>query len=288
MPYYPKSKYTKAKSAGQGEFVVRETQEYYEGLYVETFNGKYFAGSSPLATGIELEKVKDHQLLLDEGIPFGFGILANSLAGFFNKKPTNSEKQTGVAKRYFVQDLNDNKIVETDRATYAQTKLQVPNRNFAEVDWIIKGPAKDAMFGNYPFEGAESKNKKTIQALNKTMPGISTFVTDYKYLVQEPVIVQPQDKTSQTFVEQDFNTQVENDRKANFDTRKSRRAAPPGFHYMPDGTLMSDSEMVNNPSMKNSQMSNNSNITNTSSNMNTNTNTNNSNTSNNSSTPSSY
>ena len=220
MPYYPKSKYSKPKSAGQEEFVLKTTREYYKGYYVETFNKKYFAGTSPLS-GIELEKVKEHQLGLDEGIPFAFGILASSLAGFFNKKPTNSEKQTGVAKRYFVQDLNDNKIVETDRTTYAQTKLQVPNRNFAEVDWIIKGPAKDAMFGNYPFEGAESKNKKTIQALNKIMPGISTFITDYAYLVEEPVVVvQQQEKTSQTFIQRDLDIQLDNDRKANFDTRE--------------------------------------------------------------------
>jgi hypothetical protein len=92
--------------------------------------------------------------------------------------------------------------------------------SFAEVDWIIKGPAEDKMFGKYPFEGAESKNRKTIQALEKTMPGISTFVTDYKYLVEELAIAQPQDKTSQTFTEQDTDIRLENDRKANFDLKK--------------------------------------------------------------------
>ena len=89
-----------------------------------------------------------------------------------------------------------------------------------EVDWIIKGPAEDVMFGNYKYEGAESKNKKTIQALETTMPGISTFVTDYKYLVEDPIITQPQELASQTFTQQDIDTQLENDRKANFDLRK--------------------------------------------------------------------
>lgn len=219
MPYYPKSKYSKPKSAGQEEFVLKTTKEYYKGYYVETFDKKYFAGTSPL-DGIELEKVKEHQLGLDEGIPFAFGILANSLGGFFRKKPTNSEKERGVTKRYFVQDLNNNKIAETDKVSYVQTKLQVPNRNFLEVDWVIKGPAKDQMFGNYLYEGAETRNRKTIQALEKNMPGISTFITDYKELVEEPVIVPPQDKTSQTFVERDANEQLQNDRKANFDLRK--------------------------------------------------------------------
>ena len=94
------------------------------------------------------------------------------------------------------------------------------NNTFAEIDWIIKGPAEDTMFGKYPFEGAESRNRKAIQALEKTMPGISTFVTDYRYLVEEPVVVQPQDMTSETFTELDISTQLENDRKANFDTKE--------------------------------------------------------------------
>jgi len=223
--YYPKSKYSKPKSAGENEFVVTETQDYYKGFYVKTFDGKYFAGKSPLETGTELEKVKDHQLGLDEGIPFPIGILAGvlgaALGGFFKKKITNSERASGKAKRCFVQDKNNNKIVEADcNTTYLQTKKEVTNRGFAEIDWIIKGPAEDKMFGKYPFEGAESKNRKTIQALEKTMPGISTFITDYKYLVEEPVVVQQQEKTSQTFIEQDQQTQIENFRKANFDTKK--------------------------------------------------------------------
>lgn len=219
MPYYPKAKYSKPISAGPGEFVDKKTQKEYKGYFVKTFNKKYFAGKSPMETGIELEKVKDHELGLDEGIPALIGILAGSLGGFFKKKPTNSEKENGVTKRYFVQDLNNNKIVETDKVAFTQTKLTVPNRNFAQIDWIIKGPAQDQMFGNYPFEGAASKNKKTIQGLEKTMPGISTFITDYSYLVVEPVVRQPQDSTTQTFVETDPQVQLEEGRKARFDIR---------------------------------------------------------------------
>jgi len=218
--YYPEVKYTKPQSAGPGEFVEAQTQQYYKGLYVKTSDNKYFAGSSPIDTGIELEKVKDHANGLDEGIPFIFGILAGSVGGFFAKKLTKSERENGIAKRYFVQDRNDNKILETDKTTYLQTKKQVANRNFLEVDWIIKGPAEDKMFGNYPFEGAESKNKKAIQALESQMKGISTFITDYKYLVEEPVLAQQQQLTSQSFTEQDADTQLQNDRKANFDLRK--------------------------------------------------------------------
>ena len=49
---------------------------------------------------------------------------------------------------------------DTDLDTYLQAKNTLVNSIFAQVDWIVKGPAEDKMFGNYPFEGAESKNKK--------------------------------------------------------------------------------------------------------------------------------
>lgn len=218
--YYPKSRYTEPKSASPGEFVIKSTQEEYKGTYVETFNSKYYGGSSPLDTGIELEKVKEPQAGLDEGRPNYFGILAESAGGFFQRLLTKAEKSKGVAKRYFVQDKNTNKIVETDKANFLQTQQQVMSRRFLEVDWIVKGPADDRVFRTYKYEGAASKNKKTIQALEKQMPGISTFIKDYGYLVEQPVAVVQQNLTTQTIVEKDVDVSLENSRKANFDTRK--------------------------------------------------------------------
>ena len=244
MPYYPQSKYSKPKKASLGAFAEKLSQEPYKGSYVKTSDSKYYSGKSPMDTGIELEKVTNN--LRDTVLAVGMGILGATIAGFFKKKLTQSEKEKGVAKRYFVQDKNNNKIVETDKATYLQTQKEVPNRNFAEVDWIIQGPAEDMMFGEYPYEGAESKNKKTIQALDpqmngissfisdykylvedpatldatSQMKGISTFITDYKYLIEDPSTVATPEVTSQTFIQPEGDTQLENSRKANFDLRK--------------------------------------------------------------------
>jgi hypothetical protein len=218
MPYYPETKYSKPKSASLGAFTEKVSQKPYKGLYVETFDKKYYSGKSPMDTGVELEKVTNN--FRDTVVVVGMGILGATIAGFFKKIPTSSEREKGVTKRYFVQDKNNNKIVETDKTTYLQTKKQVTNRNFAEADWIIEGPAEDKMFGKYPYEGAESKNKKTIQALESQMKGISTFITDYKYLVEDPAATEKPQLTSETFTEKDANTQLQNDRKANFDQRR--------------------------------------------------------------------
>ena len=76
------------------------------------------------------------------------------------------------------------------------------------------------MFGKYPFEGAASKNRKTILALEKDMPGISLFVTNYSLYVEEPVSVAQNQLTSETQVEKDALVELDNSRKANFDLRK--------------------------------------------------------------------
>lgn len=210
--YIPKSRYKKAKSTQGGEFLELVSKKDYKGFYIETYKGKFYAGKTPEENGLELEKVTRTAF----ATPIG---LLGLFAGFFKKKPTQSEKEKGVTKRNFIQDRNNNKIIETDPDTYQQAKETLVNNVFAEVDWIIQGPVEDIMFGKYPYEGAESKNRKAIQALEKTMPGISTFVTDYKYLVEEPVVVQPQDLTSETLIELNLKTQIDNNRKANFDTR---------------------------------------------------------------------
>lgn len=230
--YQPKGSYRKPKSTSGGEFVELQSREPYKGFYIQDYRGRYYAGKTPEEGGVELEKeskLKD-QLARLVGAK---AMLPGLLAGFFKKKPTQSEIDKGVTKRNFIQDKDNNKITETDPETFALAKQTLPNSTFVEVDWVIGGPANDVMYGKYPYEGAESKNRKAIEALEKTMPGISTFVTDYKYLVEDTTtttqsiqaatkagVVQPPSTQQDTFVEQDPDITLENSRKANFDTRK--------------------------------------------------------------------
>ena len=212
--YIPKSKYKKPKSTSGGDFIELESKKPYKGFYIETYKGKFYAGKRPEENGLELQKLPKKSL----GLPLGLLAL---FRGFFKKKPTQSEIDKGIMKRYFIQDKNNYKVQETDSDTYQQAKEVLVNSTFAEIDWILKGPAEDTIFGNYKYEGATSKNRKAIKALEKVMPGISTFVTNYTYLVEEPVVAaQQQEKTSETFIERDVDIQLDNDRKANFDTRK--------------------------------------------------------------------
>jgi len=206
--YIPKGSYRKVKSTNGDEFIEVLSKKLYKGFYIEDLKGNFYGGSTPQENGPELVK-----------IPRLGSAKPGLVGGFFINKVTQSEREKGVLARYFIQDKNNNKITEVDKPTYLQAQKNLVNTNFAQTDWIIKGPAENQMFGNYPFEGAESKNKKTIQALESQMKGISTFITDYKYLVEDPATTQKPQLTSETFTELDAATQLENDRKANFDLR---------------------------------------------------------------------
>ena len=215
--YIPETRYQKPKSTGGGEFNIKKTGEDYKGKYIETFDKKYYAGSTPEENGDELEKV-------NEEFPIGLAfaalpVLLGLLKGFFKPKLKKGDKEKGFTKRFFVQDKKNNKIQETDQETYLQAN-GLANLNLAQVNWIIKGPAEDKNFNGYPFEGAASKNKKAINALESQMPGISTFITDYAFLVEDLATGQKPTLSTSTEVEKDPQTQLENDRKANFDLKK--------------------------------------------------------------------
>ena len=222
--YIPGNRLAESKSSPGGEFVIKGTSNEYRGNYIETFDGKYYAGNSLSLMGAELERVGTlgkEDTLIGGVTATATPLLLGLLQKLFKKQPTPQELQKGVAKRYFIQDKNNNKIVETDKETYILAQKELLNRRFAETNWIIKGPAEDQIVNGYSFEGAISRNKKTIQKLEIQIPGISSHITDYGFLVAEPL--QPSKNNpipTETYTEQDPITQLENSRKANFDLRK--------------------------------------------------------------------
>ena len=214
--FIPDGSYKKAKYTPGFAFVVESTGENYKGYYIEDSNGKFYSGKAPGKDTVDLKKLDNKPTSkLKQGLRAALIALALGLAG---KVISSMEKQNGKTKRYFVQDKTTTKIAETDKDTFNEAKVEMTNQNFAQVDWIIAGPAEDQTFNGYPYEGAASKNKKAIQALESQMPGISAFVTDYSYLVEEPTEKPVADVETQTV--KDSDTTLQNSRKANFDTKQ--------------------------------------------------------------------
>jgi hypothetical protein len=114
--YVASTRVAKAKSTRGGEYLVKETSEDYVGLYIKTYNSKYFAGKTIEEGGKELVPVNETFPL--GGVFATVPIVLGLLKGFFTPKPTKGDKNRGTTKRYFTQDKNNNKIVETDKDTF--------------------------------------------------------------------------------------------------------------------------------------------------------------------------
>ena len=220
--YLPESKYKKAKKATFGEFVVKATQESYEGYYIETYRKQYFAGQTPEQNGVELEKVEKTSGFPDVSGYVGKGLsLLALLQSAFKKQLSQDEINKGIAKRYFVQDNRNKKISETSQELFEQGKKDIPDFIYKEVPWNISNPADDVIINGAKFQGSESRNKETIQNLEKEMPGISKFITDYRYLIPETQVNTPAEQArTQTQLIKDPNAGREDFRKASFDLRK--------------------------------------------------------------------
>lgn len=218
--YIPKSSYTEPKYTLGREYTIKDTGEEYVGYYIEASRGKFYSGKSPQQGGGELLKIEKERLI-NQGAKAGiFALLATLAKGFFKPKMSSIDKERGFTIRYFIQDKNNNKIVETDRETYLEAQKELLNNRFVQVNWTIKGPAENSVIAGYPYEGAASKNRKAIAAVEKQIPGISTFITDYSLLVEEPVPATVNELSSNIVTLKDPDIALENSRKANFDTKK--------------------------------------------------------------------
>lgn len=207
--YIPESQYRKPNYTSGGEFLIESTLVPYKGFYIETSKKNYIAGKSPEESGENLIKISDTL----QTVP---SVINSIRAGIFIPMLKKGDVKKGITKRYFIKDKVTNKIVETDLQTYQQAR-RIPSKILAEVDWNIKAPAEDLVINGYTYEGSASKNKKLIQSLEKTIPGISSFITDYSLLIQS---LQPSTSTTQTV---SINNSADEDlkifKKANFDKK---------------------------------------------------------------------
>lgn len=211
--YIPVNRVTQTKVAEQDQFEVKTTGKPYESFYIEDSQGQYYATGLSEQIGEELLKVGNTETDLRKKPPLSFSQLIGTFVPFLKK----GDLKRGISKRYFIKDKVTGKIVEIDLQTFQQAK-RLPSKILAEVDWNIKAPAEDMMINGYTLEGSASKNKKLIQALEKIMPGISNFVTDYSLLIQP---LQPKPEVTQTVVVSDSpEVDLENSRKANFDKKE--------------------------------------------------------------------
>lgn len=172
--YLPKSKYKGNKHTAGGEFVVARGG-IYRGWYYERFDGKYFTGKEPGNNDKEIQRIEDavENYNTPSTLPFASDIIA----------PTESERKRGRFTRYFLQDRRNKKIVEVKKAKYDEY-LPIKYVQNLTLVWLLQGPSQDIYHKNYKYEGAATKNEKTVVSADNTMKGLKEFIKDYTKFVE--------------------------------------------------------------------------------------------------------
>lgn len=169
--YLPKSKYKAAKYTRGEEFTLPSGKPY-TGWYFETYKQEFYTGESPGTNNKLLTQLSK-------------GSVEENTLRFIPQRVDEStlDRTKPTFKRYYIQDTRNKRIIEVLKETYYKFTSKIYIKG-VEVEWRIKGPAETVFKGKYLYEGAESKNKKTIEGFNNLIPGLKDYIKDYKEFVE--------------------------------------------------------------------------------------------------------
>ena len=175
--YIPKHQYqVKNILDPEGRVSFEDGSTFATGKYVELSNGmKYYVPEDDLKKGI-FDRAKKLVIDTDNLNP---KLALSFLKRFLPTRPSSKAKIT----RYFMKNKVDGKIVEIDRETFDRFYDGEPSHiTFAQLPWYIAGPLYDVTENNMTLEGTVNKNKKELDILERTFPGIKSYVTDLTFL----------------------------------------------------------------------------------------------------------
>jgi len=165
----PRSKYSDPKHTPGKEFLL--SGKDYVGWYVVTYQDKYFTGKLLDSSSKQLVPVQQ------QSPPRLDVFIAQPVT------PTEDDRIAGIWNRYFIQNRKTKAIIEVSKQRY-QAFDRKGNFSRAELKWKLKGPADNVNKGPYTYFGAEHINRVNTQALENTIPGISSFIKDYSEFVE--------------------------------------------------------------------------------------------------------
>lgn len=161
------------KFAKAGMFKFK-TGQSYEGAYVETSTGKFYAGEKPGDESLEL-------IYDDSEISPAISEETEEFVGI-SIYPEPSDYKRGFMMRYFLKKDTSDKIIEVTKNRYDRsiTKLFFKGTS---IKWILEKPVKDIFNQGYLYKGAATRNKENTQKGNLELKGLVTFITEYDKFV---------------------------------------------------------------------------------------------------------
>lgn len=173
--YLPKSKYSSPKHTPGDSFLLNDKP--YVGWYIELSTGEFYTGKVFDSKSVKLQIVSNtagsNTELIESAPPF-YGVKTS---------PSSRDIQNKTWTRYFLQDKRNSRIVEVDKERYGSFRVK-PYIVRVTLDWVLQGPAENLIINGYQYYGAAHKNKAAAEALEPTMPGLSTFIKNYAEFVE--------------------------------------------------------------------------------------------------------
>lgn len=157
--YLPKNQY-KIRQAHGGEFITPDGTPY-TGPYIETSTGTVYSGNSLNGKKNIILPSKEADTLEIER-PF------NDYYG-----PTEKDYENKQYTRYFTRSRRG-KFTEMNKEQWLVKRNQ-KGLTAGQLTWLLTGPVQDGKYKGIPFKGTSTKNRETLQKLERQFPGISDF-----------------------------------------------------------------------------------------------------------------
>ena len=192
--YYTADEITNNLYTSGSEFMTEDNAEYI-GLYHayttgerytnETWNSKI---SKRLLPFTRFDTTNEQYFLLKPNIILNYEIPTTSAAVI-----TKQDINNGYVNRYFLQKINETKILEVNQTTYEKWASNIIDKklyNATSLQWSITGNIEDITIGGVLTMGIISKNKQAIETASSTipdlalvLPNLAQYYTDINYFI---------------------------------------------------------------------------------------------------------
>jgi dTDP-4-dehydrorhamnose reductase len=164
--YYPKSEISLVSTTSGREFLVKKTKKPYTGDYYITNDGKLFSGKEYTVNTQELIPIVQKIIVKNEKESYGFHYAM----------PSEDDYSKGSFTRYTIKRVNSGfeTILEVDQTEYERAAKD-PLYTAVKFSWKITGTRYTTPEG---IPGIVNTNQKTLENLEKTIPGISNYFTN--------------------------------------------------------------------------------------------------------------
>ena len=154
----------------------------YIGLYHKYTTGEVYTGATyNPQTSIKLIEYKEQDPNVIQYNSISSVNLNFNSFKTYNVVITKDDITIGFIRRYIIKKNNESKFYEVDKKTYddyQNNKIDQALYSAVELIWQITGNLNDIRDGSILIPSVQSNNAKLIQAAERTIPGLSLYLTD--------------------------------------------------------------------------------------------------------------